>query len=466
MIPDATFTKTLRLWPAVLLAAMAACGGSDSGAPGVDGASNVPGTDAGPGADAMVTPAPDAMGAPSDDAAAANACAGAQNGKSCGADSVCIAEACVPSRCGDGFVDSAAGEECEDGNAVSGDGCSLCRFDCKSPQDCDDKLTCNGAETCALATHTCAPGTAVANGTACMMANNAAGVCNVGECVQAGCGNKAVDQGEDCDDGNNVETDGCTSKCKFTCAGAMDCDNGNACDGTETCDLASHTCKAGVAVVCNAKAGCNGTCNPQSGMCQYPDADTDGVACNTDCNDADPAMFPGGYECKDGKDNDCKPESADGTAPSCECYVDTDKDTYAVNVDGAIAAAGACPVGYTRKKPVDAKTKDCAGKVAAAYPGQPAYFPTGYCPGDGGLCVPSFDYNCDGAATSTTTENKLASASCVGALNAFACFFRSGWVAAQVPGCGVKGTFRQCTWSEKAGTCTGVDLADVRRSCH
>jgi cysteine-rich repeat protein len=52
------------------------------------------------------------------------------DGRVCRADprSICLNEQCDLSGCGDGFIDVNAGEECEDGNVVDGDGCSAgCR---------------------------------------------------------------------------------------------------------------------------------------------------------------------------------------------------------------------------------------------------------------------------------------------------------------------------------------------------
>src|SRR5262245_12229393 len=40
--------------------------------------------------------------------------------------SICLMDQCVTSHCGDGYVDTAIGEDCE-----MGDGCSACKFACK-----------------------------------------------------------------------------------------------------------------------------------------------------------------------------------------------------------------------------------------------------------------------------------------------------------------------------------------------
>jgi hypothetical protein len=288
------------------------------------------------------------------------------------------------------------------------------------------------------------------------------GMCKAGVCVRPGCGNGTVDAGEECDD----NTAGCTKDCQFVCKDDVECDNNNACDGAETCTKSTHSCKAGTPVVCNAN-GCSGMCDPGTGMCGYADADMDGSRCNLDCNDTDPATFPGGFECKDGKDNDCSVATADTTAPGCECYVDGDKDGFAADLTGAIASPGTCPAGYTRTRPIDANTIDCAPKTASAFPGQTLYFPSSYCPSVVKLCLlgeGSYDYNCNKGEESTLYDNKIAGA-CGKARDSFGCAYTSGWVGAAVPVCGKTGTYRTCSFS-RLGTCTGVDTPNRIRPCH
>jgi cysteine-rich repeat protein len=101
--------------------------------------------------------------------------------------------------CGDGTVDE--GEECDDGNEQSGDGCSATCEREKVPccgdgildagEKCDDGNTSNGdgcSSTCQL---------------------------------EPRCGDGTVDAGEECDDGNTRSEDGCSSTCEkeTICAG-------------------------------------------------------------------------------------------------------------------------------------------------------------------------------------------------------------------------------------------------------
>ena len=58
-----------------------------------------------------------------------------------GLDGVCVDGLCIPFGCGDGVQDE--GEECDDGNSVSGDGCeNNCAFSCHESVECDDSNAC------------------------------------------------------------------------------------------------------------------------------------------------------------------------------------------------------------------------------------------------------------------------------------------------------------------------------------
>jgi cysteine-rich repeat protein len=241
-----------------------------------------------------------AVDAAAPDLSAPNPCAGQPDGTSCGADHACRAGKCAPTTCGNHLVDP--GEECDDANTVSGDGCEAdCTYSCHGDADCDDGNPCDGAERCD--SHICKSGAPLADGTAC-----AGGVCRESLCAPATCGNKTLDPGEECDDGNLVAGDGCEANCRFSCHADGDCNDGNPCNGTERCD--AHLCARGLPLAdgaactggtCRARlcapAGCgNGTLDPGEECDDNNRVAGDGCEANclfschvdADCSDGNP----------------------------------------------------------------------------------------------------------------------------------------------------------------------------------
>lgn len=117
-----------------------------------------------------------------------------ESGWSCtafvGHPSICTPKVVVPT-CGNGIFEPSLGETCDDGNVNNGDGCSAwCKVEfgwvCPDYKHCTDLRY--------------SP-------------------------VRYYCGNGILEQqyGEQCDDGNTLNTDGCSSECKvetgWTCAG-------------------------------------------------------------------------------------------------------------------------------------------------------------------------------------------------------------------------------------------------------
>lgn len=174
----------------------------------------------------------------------------AQDGAACGADGVCKAGVCEVAACGNGKQD--AGEDCDFGAANGpGTGCeSDCKFSCDVDMDlCSDGDPCNGVEACADVVVDSKTGRACVKGqdsSDCALCNG--GVCKSGACVvsacndgcvdpvvgeeceppgsmtcdatcknvvAADCGNGTRSATEQCDDGNNINLDGCDSTCKF-----------------------------------------------------------------------------------------------------------------------------------------------------------------------------------------------------------------------------------------------------------
>jgi cysteine-rich repeat protein len=113
------------------------------------------------------------------------------------------------SRCGDGWVGGA--EECDDGNAVSGDGCFECRAE--GLPGSDDIYTCS---TEPVRSHLLSdPGDAP-------LWWPRSGICT----KEDDCGNRRVGGGEECDDGNSNSGDGCSDTClieaNFICMESSD----------------------------------------------------------------------------------------------------------------------------------------------------------------------------------------------------------------------------------------------------
>jgi cysteine-rich repeat protein len=140
-----------------------------------------------------------------------------------------------------------------------------------------------------------------------------AGRCSGGQCVPADCGDGLVQDDEECDDGNDVDTDDCTSSCLeaacgdgFLFARQEDCDDGNDVD-TDDCP---STCR---------KASCgDGFTNEDVEECDDANLiDTD--ACLSSCQAAscgDGVVFAKTEECDDGNDidtDDCPTTCKDAT---------------------------------------------------------------------------------------------------------------------------------------------------------
>ncbi len=151
-------------------------------------------------------------------------------------------------------------------------------------------------------------------------------------------------------DGKDNDCDGDTDE-----NGKALCDNGEFCDGKETC-TGTGGCKDG-SPPCPAGI----TCNESSDTCpDCTDKDKDGYAVEggscgpVDCDDNNPVTYPGAQEICDGKDNNCNGIFHD---------VETDSDG-----DGYFPCEGDCNDGDNKVYPdapelCDKKDNDCDGNT-------------------------------------------------------------------------------------------------------
>ncbi len=185
---------------------------------------------------------------------------------------------CDPEERCDGSADCPAdvrlpdGDSCADGDACNGaETCSGGSCASGAPPDCDDGLVCT-ADACDAITgcaHTpiascCDVDAECDDGNAC----NGRETCAAHACTTG--------TPPDCDDGDACTVDacddatGCTHEATLGCCGAdIDCDDGNACTA-DTCDLADGTC-AHVAT-CDAGAGTDAAVVLPDGGVASPDA--------------------------------------------------------------------------------------------------------------------------------------------------------------------------------------------------
>ena len=176
-----------------------------------------------------------------------------------------VATACQPV-CGNGKIE--AGETCEDGNKLDGDGCdsnctkTACGNGIKSMNEgCDDGNTVSGdgCDASCMATG-CGNGIKTAD-EECEDGNTTSGDGCDNNCKFTRCGNGVMTAGEACDDGNAVSGDGCDTNCTVTgCGngietGAEACDDGNAVNG-DGCDTNCTATACGNGIV-SVNEGCD-----------------------------------------------------------------------------------------------------------------------------------------------------------------------------------------------------------------
>jgi len=256
-------------------------------------------------------------------------------GADAGACDGCGADAPASIVCGDGILQ--AGEQCDDGNAVPGDGCSgVCTIEpgylcptagllcintvtqicgdgiIEADEACDDSNARNGDG--------CSATCSVEPGWSCPVPGQP---CSPVVTASV-CGNGTVESGEQCDDGNATGTDGCSATCQLEphwtcplpglpCAPLQYCGDGivQAASG-EQCDDGNTTPADGCSGVCTTEAGYS--CPAAGGACvkiwicgnglvdpgeACDDGNTaPGDGCSADCLTVEP-----GWNCPKGTDN-------------------------------------------------------------------------------------------------------------------------------------------------------------------
>jgi cysteine-rich repeat protein len=170
------------------------------------------------------------------------------------------------------------------------------------------------------------------------------------------CGNGVVDGDEECDDGNDDNTDACVDDCKLAVCGdgyvgpAEACDDGNG-DNTDAC-------VAG----CQAAACGDGFLGPME-SCDDGNLE-DGDGCSATC------LAPGcgdgvvgeGEECDDGDDDDLDACTVFCKAPTCDDLLRSGGET---DVDCGGPECGSCAAGKACQLAGDCETGACDGSTCA-----------------------------------------------------------------------------------------------------
>ena len=181
-----------------------------------------------------------------------------------------VAGTCDPATGSCSDPEAPGGTPCNDGDlCTQTDTCQSGVCTGTNPVVCVPLDQCHVAGTCNPATGVCSNPNA-ANGTSC---NDGLVCTDPDTCTDGVCGGSSIT----CDDmiactvdtcveptGCNFDTSGCA------CTGDPDCDDGNPCNGVETCNLGNFTCQSGTPTDCSSLDDqCNiGVCNSSTGACE------------------------------------------------------------------------------------------------------------------------------------------------------------------------------------------------------
>ncbi|MEM9192756.1 MAG: DUF4215 domain-containing protein [Myxococcota bacterium] len=177
------------------------------------------------------------------------------------------------------------------------------------------------------------------------------------------CGDSLLGAGEDCDDGNTNNDDGCSSSCEveanFACVEAgtpciqiVTCGNARI-EGDETCDDRNTTSGDGCSASCELEAGwecptvgaaCRATRCGDGLVAGFELCDDGGV-----CNGGNGTACTSDADCATAADGDtCEPQAGDGCSASCQL-----EDGFVCPNEGAACVATVCGDGVAEG------TEDC-----------------------------------------------------------------------------------------------------------
>ena len=151
-------------------------------------------------------------------------------------------------------------------------------------------------------------------------------------CGAAVCGNNIIEGGEQCDDGNTLNGDCCSSTCQYEAAGST-CNDGLFCSINDACN-GIGACVAGGALDCSALNNvCNvGTCNEASDSCvvnPLPNNTQTGNTCSIGACQANAVCISGAESCTPG-------------TPTAEICDNIDNDCDGAVDEGNVCGAAVC----------------------------------------------------------------------------------------------------------------------------